>query len=30
MHHGSIIVNPNARIGKYYILHGINCIGNNG
>lgn len=30
MHHGSIIVNPNARIGQYCVLHGNNCIGNNG
>lgn len=30
MHHGAIIVNPNARIGEYCILHGNNCIGNNG
>lgn len=30
MHHGSIIVNPNARIGDYCVLHGNNCIGNNG
>lgn len=29
MHHGSIIVNPNARIGDYCILHGNNCIGRN-
>jgi serine O-acetyltransferase len=29
-HHGSIIVNPNARIGKNCKLHGNNCIGNNG
>ena len=27
---GSIIVNPNARIGQYCVLHGNNCIGNNG
>lgn len=30
MHHGEVIVNPNARIGDYCILHGGNCIGNNG
>ncbi len=30
MHHGSIIVNPDARIGEYCTLHGNNCIGNNG
>ena len=30
MHHGSIIVNPDARIGDHCILHGNNCIGNNG
>lgn len=30
MHHGAIIVNPNARIGEYCVLHGENCIGNNG
>ena len=29
MHHGSIIVNPNARIGDYCTLHGNNCIGKN-
>ena len=29
-HHGSIIVNPNAKIGKNCRLHGNNCIGNNG
>lgn len=29
-HHGSIIVNPNAKIGKNCKLHGNNCIGNNG
>lgn len=28
-HHGSVIVNPNARIGKNCILHGNNCIGKN-
>ena len=28
-HHGSIIVNPNAKIGKNCILHGDNCIGKN-
>ena len=29
-HHGSVIVNPNSRIGKNCKLHGNNCIGNNG
>lgn len=29
-HSGSIIVNANARIGKNCVLHGENCIGNNG
>lgn len=29
MHHGSVIVNPNARIGNYCVLHGNNCIGKN-
>ena len=29
-HHGTIIVNPSARIGKNCKLHGNNCIGNNG
>lgn len=29
-HHGSIIVNPNAKIGKNCRLHGNNCIGNSG
>lgn len=29
-HHGNIIVNGNARIGKNCKLHGDNCIGNNG
>lgn len=29
MHHGAIIVNPNAKIGDYCILHGNNCIGKN-
>lgn len=29
-HHGSIIVNPESRIGKNCKLHGNNCIGNNG
>lgn len=29
-HHGTVIVNPDARIGKNCILHGNNCIGNNG
>ncbi len=30
MHHGSIIVNPNVKVGNYCILHGNNCLGNNG
>ena len=29
-HHGTIIVNPNAKIGENCKLHGNNCIGNNG
>ena len=29
MHHGSIIVNPDVRVGDYCVLHGNNCIGNN-
>lgn len=29
-HHGTVIVNPNARIGDNCKLHGNNCIGNNG
>lgn len=29
-HHGTIIVNPSARIGQNCKLHGNNCIGNNG
>lgn len=29
-HHGTIIVNPNAKIGQNCKLHGNNCIGNNG
>lgn len=29
-HHGTIIINPNVRIGKNCKLHGNNCIGNNG
>lgn len=29
-HSGSIVVNPNARIGEYCVLRGSNCIGNNG
>lgn len=29
-HHGSIIINGDARIGKNSTLHGMNCIGNNG
>ena len=30
MHHGSVIVNPNVKVGDYCILHGNNCLGNNG
>ena len=29
-HHGGVIVNPAAKIGKNCKLHGNNCIGNNG
>lgn len=29
-HYGNIVVNSGARIGKNCILHGDNCIGNNG
>lgn len=29
-HCGSIVVNPNSKIGKNCMLHGNNCIGNNG
>lgn len=29
-HHGMVIINENARIGKGAVLHGGNCIGNNG
>lgn len=29
-HAGNIVVNPRARIGKNCVLHGDNCIGNNG
>lgn len=29
-HHGSIIINGDARIGQNCTLHGMNCIGNNG
>lgn len=29
-HYGNIVVNGNARVGKNCILHGDNCIGNNG
>ena len=29
-HAGSIVVNPNVRAGEYCVLHGANCIGNNG
>ena len=29
-HHGSVIINEGARIGKNARLHGNNCIGNNG
>lgn len=30
MHHGSVIVNPNVRVGQYCVLHGNNCLGNDG
>lgn len=30
MHHGEVIINPNVKVGDYCILHGGNCIGNNG
>ena len=29
-HHGTVIINPDAKIGKNCKLHGNNCIGNNG
>ncbi|WP_270329175.1 poly-gamma-glutamate biosynthesis protein [Streptococcus infantarius] len=29
-HHGNIIINGNAKLGDGCILHGNNCIGNNG
>lgn len=29
-HHSSIVVNPDAKVGKNCKLHGNNCIGNNG
>lgn len=29
-HHGTVIVNPDAKIGENCVLHGNNCIGNNG
>lgn len=29
-HYGSIIVNQGSKVGKNCILHGMNCIGNNG
>lgn len=29
-HHGSIIINGESKIGKNCVLHGNNCIGNNG
>ena len=29
-HHGAITINGNAKIGKNCVLHGMNCIGNNG
>lgn len=29
-HHGSVIINGNAKIGEGCKLHGMNCIGNNG
>lgn len=28
--HKNIVINPNSKIGKYSILHGNNCIGNDG
>lgn len=29
-HHGSIIINGDAKVGRHATLHGMNCIGNNG
>lgn len=29
-HHGAIVINGDAKIGKNCVLHGMNCIGNNG
>lgn len=29
-HHGSVIINENAKVGKNAVLHGDNCIGNDG
>ena len=29
-HHGSIIINPGAKVGQNCMLHGNNCIGNDG
>lgn len=29
-HAGNIVINPNARIGENCVLHGANCVGNNG
>ncbi len=29
-HYGSIVVNPNVRVGENCVLRGANCIGNNG
>ena len=29
-HHGNIIINGDARLGEGCVLHGNNCIGNNG
>lgn len=29
-HHGTLIINAGAKVGKNCILHGNNCIGNNG
>jgi len=29
-HGGSIVVNPNVRVGENCVLHGANCIGNDG
>ena len=29
-HHGTVIINPNAKIGKNCVFHGNNCVGNKG